>query len=28
MARFDYAEADLRACRHNQAFVQLMEFEN
>jgi Phytoene/squalene synthetase len=28
MARFDYAEADLRACRHNQAFVQLMAFEN
>lgn len=28
MARFDYAEADLRACRHNEAFVQLMEFEN
>ena len=27
LARFDYPEADLRARRHNDAFVRLMEFE-
>jgi phytoene synthase len=28
LARFDYSEADLRARRHNEAFVRLMEFES
>jgi 15-cis-phytoene synthase len=27
LARFDYAESDLRARRYNEAFVRLMEFE-
>lgn len=27
LARFDYSEADLRAHKHNDAFVRLMEFE-
>ncbi len=27
LARFDYAEADLRARKHNEAFVELIEFE-
>jgi 15-cis-phytoene synthase len=28
MARFDYPESDLRARKHNDAFVRLMEFES
>ncbi|MFL6521815.1 MAG: phytoene/squalene synthase family protein [Chthoniobacterales bacterium] len=28
LARFDYAESDLRARRYNDAFVRLMEFES
>jgi phytoene synthase len=28
LARFDYSEADLRARRHNETFVRLMEFES